>query len=145
MSIRFTIIYVSLGVVFATFVAVLTGPMWGLRLDYEKGQRLQLIQVIIPIFLTYLSTAIAYATIGKPFAEPRGERGRVLRVITAGAFMIFILVMIVATTVYYKSANGTLQYGRLDFDGYSSIMALLMGFLGITTSAVSMSIFSMRR
>jgi hypothetical protein len=144
MSIRFTIVYVSLGVVFVTLVALVAGPMWGLRIDYEKGQRLQLIQVIIPIFLTYLSTAIAYATLGRPFPEPQGERGRLLRLITAGAFIIFVVVMIVATVVYYESANGTLLYGRLDFDGYSTLIALMMGFLGITTSAISMFIFSAR-
>ena len=145
MSIRFTIIYVSLGIVLITLVALMTGPAWGLRLDYEKGQRLQLIQVIIPVFLTYLSTAVTYVTCGNPFPEPRGERGKILRIITLGAFSVFIAVMIVATTMYYQSANGTLRYGQLDFDAYSTVLALMMGFLGVTTSAISIFIFSVKR
>ena len=145
MSIRFTIIYVSLGIVLITLVALMTGPVWGLRLDYEKGQRLQLIQVIIPVFLTYLSTAVTYVTSGKAFPEPRGERGKILRIITLGAFSVFIAVMIAATTMYYKSANGTLRYGQLDFDSYSTVLTLMMGFLGVTTSAISVFIFSAKR
>lgn len=58
MSIRITIIYASLIVVLASFVAFISGPLWGLRLDYEKGQQFQLIQIIIPTFVSYLSTAV---------------------------------------------------------------------------------------
>ena len=89
MSIRFTIIYVSLISIATILVLFLSGPIWGLRLDYEKGQQIQLIQIGIPTFLSYLSAAVTYATAGRDFPEPTGERGRILKVIAVGGLAIF--------------------------------------------------------
>lgn len=142
MSIRFSIIYLSLAVVFITILLFVSGPLWDLRLDYEKGQQMQLIQMTTPLFVSYLSAAVAYAISGKETPEPTGERGKILRVMVIGAFLIFIVGAAVGTTMYYISANGTLKSGRLEFDRYSALMTLLLSILGATTSAISMYVFA---
>jgi hypothetical protein len=142
MSIRFTIIYASLISVAIILVLFLSGPIWGLRLDYEKGQQIQLIQIGIPTFLSYLSAAVTYATAGRDFPEPTGERGRILKIITVGGLAIFGVGFALATLIFYKSAQGSLPSGRLSFEQYSSVITLIVGLLGATTSAVATYIFA---
>jgi hypothetical protein len=141
MSIRITLIYASLIAVLVIFAAFISGPLWGLRLDYEKGQQLELIRVIAPTFLSYLSSGVIYAMLGRETAEPKGERGKILRSISYGALVIFAVGFVVATAMYYFSANGTLQYGRLDFDTYSTIITMLLGVLAATTAAITAYLF----
>jgi hypothetical protein len=88
MSIRIGLIYSSLAIVFLTFVAFLSGPLWGLRLDYEKGQQFLLIQIIVPTFVSFLSSAGVHATSEKSFPEPRGQKGRILRAIYTSNFFV---------------------------------------------------------
>lgn len=142
MSIRFWTIYGSLVAIALTIAAFLLGPLWGLRLDYEKGQQWQLIQTIVPLFASYVSAAVVYATTGKPTSEPRGQRGKILRVTAIGSSLLFVAGMLIATTMYYFSANGTLQHGQLDFDRYSTVITFLLGLLGATTSGITATIFS---
>src|SRR4051812_10800697 len=101
MSLRFLIIYASLTIALVTIVAFVSGPVWGLPLDYAKGQQIQLIQIALPTFLSYLSMAVAYATVGNVFPEPGGERGRILRVVCLGGLIVFIAGFAVATTIFY--------------------------------------------
>ncbi len=145
MSIRFFIIYASLGIVLTMIVAILSGPFWGLRLDYEKGQQLQLIQIAIPTFLSYLTSAVAYASVGNVFSEPKGERGRILRIISIGGILIFIAGFLLSTALYYVSANGELHFGQLSFEQYTNLITLLLGVLGVTTSAVTTFIFAAKK
>ncbi|EJN13120.1 hypothetical protein PMI42_03511 [Bradyrhizobium sp. YR681] len=145
MSVRFTIIYASLFFVLLILVAFLTGPLWGLRLDYEKGQQMQLIQLCLPVFLSYLAAAVSYATVGKTLPEPTGERGKILRLVTLGGFTIFLVGVTVSTLMYFATANGWLKNGGLDFEKYSLTLTLLLGFLGSTTSTVSTFIFSAKQ
>lgn len=145
MSIRFAIIYVSVAVVFCAIVAFLSGPLWGLRLDYEKGQQIQLLQILLPTFLSYLGAAVTYATVGSEFSEPIGERGRILRIITLAGVSFFLIGTILSTSVYYLSANGTLTYGRLEFNQYAAILTMLIGILSVTTSIISTYIFAARK
>jgi hypothetical protein len=142
MSIRFTIIYASFAFVLLVLLAFLTGPLWGLRLDYEKGQQMQLIQLCVPVFLSYLASAVAYARGDSSLPEPKGERGQILKVLTVGGLGVFLIGMIVSTTIYFLTANGSLKQGGLDFARYSLTITLLLGILGATTSAVSIYVFS---
>jgi hypothetical protein len=142
MSLRFTIIYLSLISISTILVLYLSGPLWGLRLDYEKGQQIQLIQIGIPTFLSYLSAAVTYATAGRDFPEPIGERGRILKTITVGGIIVFAIGFALATVVFYKSAEGSLPLGQLSFEQYTSLMTILIGLLGATTSAVAIYIFA---
>src|SRR5450759_1767006 len=137
MSVRIALTYASLVIVLCTFVAFISGPLWGLRLDYEKGQQLQLIQIIIPTFLSFLLSAVIHATSGGAFPEPRGQKGKILSAITIGSLAIFSIGTVVATVVYYFSANGAIEYGRLDFDKYSFTITLLLGVLAATMSGIS--------
>lgn len=145
MSVRIVVIYSSLIVVLASFVVFISGPIWGLRLDYEKGQQLQLIQIITPTFVSYLSTAVVYAAFSKAIPEPQGQRGQILRIVSVGVLCIFAAGIVVATAMYYFSANGALQYGRLNFERYSMIITMLLGLLAATTSAVAAFLFSVAR
>ena len=107
MSMRFFIIYASFSIVLAVIVAFVSGPLWGLPLDYEKGQHLQLIQIAIPPFVAYLTAAIAYAKSRNSFPEPRGERGRILRIVCLGGIVIFALGFAIATYVFYETGNAS--------------------------------------
>jgi hypothetical protein len=142
MSIRFTIIYASLISVAVILIVYLSGPIWGLRLDYEKGQQIQLIQIGLPTFLSYLSAAVTYATAGRDFPEPTGERGRILRIVTIGGLVIFGIAFALATAIFYKSAEGRLTSSNLSFEQYSAVITLILGLLGATTSAVATFIFA---
>ncbi|MGB9367484.1 MAG: hypothetical protein WCE79_15865 [Xanthobacteraceae bacterium] len=135
----------SVAVVFCAIVAFLSGPLWGLRLDYEKGQQIQLLQILLPTFLSYLGAAVTYATVGSEFSEPIGERGRILRIITLAGVSFFLIGTILSTSVYYLSANGTLTYGRLEFNQYAAILTMLIGILSVTTSIISTYIFAARK
>jgi hypothetical protein len=64
MSIRLFIVYFSLIMLGAVILAFWLGPEWGLRLDYEKGQHLQIIEIVAPVFVAYLSSAVTYALYG---------------------------------------------------------------------------------
>jgi len=141
MSIRFLIIYTSLFVVMALIVLFVAAPLWDLRLDTEKGEQIQLIQIGIPIFISYLSSAVTYATVGKEFPEPQGERGRILRTVTFGSFAIFIVGFSVSTVMFYKTGHGTLP-NALDYRQYTNVITILLGLLAGTTSAVSTYIFA---
>jgi uncharacterized membrane protein len=123
-------------------IAFITGPLWGLQLDYPKNQHVQLIQIAIPTFLSYLTAAVAYATTGRQFAEPGGERGKILRVVSFAGLLIFMMGFIAATSMYYFSANGMLTFGQMQFEQYSNIVTLLIGILSVTTTAVSAFIYS---
>jgi hypothetical protein len=142
MSIRFTIIYASLISLAVILILFLSGPIWGLRLDYEKGQQIQLIQIAIPTFLSYLSAAVTYATTGRDFPEPVGERGHILRIVTIGGLAIFTIGFGLATAIYYESSAGRLPSGRLSFEQYSGVITLMIGLLGATTSAVATFTFA---
>jgi len=142
MSIRFSIIYFSLFLILSAVVAFVTGPIWGFRLDYEKGEQIQLIQIIIPTFLAYLSAAITYATSRKTFREPGGERGRILRVITFGSILIFVFGVVAATVLFHLSGSGAIENGSISFSQYSSIISVLLGILAATTTAISTYVFS---
>lgn len=134
-----------MAILFMVILAFLLGPLWGLRLDYEKGQQFQLIQMITPLFISYISTAVTYATLGRSFPEPRGQRGRILRAVTFGSFALFMIGMIAATGMYYVSARGYLLYGHLDFDHYNAAVTGLLAFLAAVTSAISTFIFAVER
>jgi hypothetical protein len=114
-------------------------------LDYAKGQQIQLIQIALPTFLSYLSMAVAYATVGNVFPEPKGERGRILRVICLGGLIIFVVGFSVATIIFYLSGTGQLRSGGLTFAQYSNVITIIMGVLGVTTSAVTTFIFAARK
>ena len=122
----------------ALFIAA---PLWDLRLDTEKGEQIQLIQIGIPIFVSYLSNAVTYATVGKDFPEPQGERGRILRTVTFGCFAIFIVGFAISTLMFYKTGHGTLP-NALDYRQYTNVITILLGLLAGTTSAVSTFIFA---
>jgi hypothetical protein len=141
MSIRFAIIYTSLLLVLALIVLFLSAPLWGLRLDTEKGQQIQLIQIGIPIFLSYLANAVTYATTRATLPEPTGESGKILRAITVGGFGIFIVGFLVSTLMFYETANGSLP-NALGFPQYTNVITILLGVLAVTTSAVSAFVFS---
>jgi MFS family permease len=143
-SIRFAIIYTSVFLVLALLVLFLAAPLWGLRLDTERGQQIQLIQIGIPIFLSYLASAVTYATVRAEFPEPTGERGKILRTITLGGFAIFVLGFIVSTLMFYQTANGTLP-NALNFQQYTNVITILLGVLGVTTSAVSTFVFAAKQ
>jgi hypothetical protein len=53
--------------------------------------------------------------------------------------------MIVATGMFYLSANGTLHYGRLDFDKYSYTITALLGILAAATSGITSFVFGIKR
>jgi hypothetical protein len=144
-SIRFFIIYVGLISVISIIVVFITGPVWGLRLDYERGQHIQLLQIATPTFLSYLSAAVAYASVGASFPEPRGERGQILRTVAVGGAAIFGIGFIVCTTVYYLSARGQLPNSALKFDQYTNLVTMLLGVLGATTSAVATFVFAAKK
>jgi hypothetical protein len=145
MSLRFSIIYTSAIIVVITMAAFISGPLWGLRLDYEKGQQIQLLQIVTPTFISYLGAAVTYATVGSEFPEPGGERGKILRIVTLSGFVIFVVGFLISTTIYYLSANGTLKLGHMEYAQYSSILTLLLGTLSVTTSVVSTYIFAARK
>lgn len=143
MSIRFFVIYSSLVVLLIVISVFITGKLWGLPLDYDKGEHIQIIQIAIPPFLTYLSSAVAYATAGNVFPEPRGERGHILRAITVGGTSIFAVGFIMATVVFYTSGRGISTNG-LSYEQYSNVVTILLAILGATTSAVTAFIFAAR-
>ncbi len=142
MSIRFTILYASLALVGMILVLYVSGPLWGLHLDYEKGQQIQLIQIATPTFLSYLSAAVTYATAGRDFPEPVGERGRILKTITIAGFAIFTIGFGLSTTIFFMSAAGRLSFGQLSFEQYTNLITLMIGLLGGTTSAVATYVFA---
>lgn len=145
MSLRFIVVHSSLAIVLAVLTVFASGPLWGLVLDYPRGQQIQLIQLVLPTFLSYLSSAVTYATVGAEFSEPEGERGKLLRTVCIGGLIIFVVAFFVSTLVYYLSANGTLQAGRLDFARYTNIITLLLSVLAVTTSAVTAVIFAAKK
>jgi hypothetical protein len=134
-----------LSIVLIVIVAFISGPLWGLKLDYEKGQQMQLIQIALPTFLSYLSSAVAYASVGNIFPEPDGERGRILRLICLGGLSIFFVGFTLSTVMFYMSADGTLKQGRLEYGQYTNLITMLLGILGVTTSAVTTFIFAARK
>lgn len=141
MSIRFFLIYASFATVVVILTTFLTGPFWGLPLDYEKGQHLQLIQIVLPPFIAYLTAAVAFAKAGVSFAEPKGERGQMLRALCLGGLVVFAMCFALATYVFYATGRGLLASG-LSYGQYSAIITLILAVLGATTSAVSAIVFS---
>jgi hypothetical protein len=145
MRLRYLLIYASLIIIFLSLIGFMTGPIWGLRLDYEKGQQLQVIQIIIPTFLSYLAAAVVYVTKGASFVEPRGERGRILTIITIGVLAIFASGMITSIALYYFYANGTLRTSYFTFERLCQVMSILLGIMAATTTAVSTYLFTAKQ
>jgi hypothetical protein len=141
MSIRFLLIYISLFMVIALIALFIAAPLWGLPLDTEKGEQIQLIQISIPIFVSYLSSAVTYATVGINFPEPTGERGKILRTVTCGSFTIFSVGLIISTMMFYETGHGILP-NALDFRQYTNVITILLGLLAATTSVVSTCVFA---
>jgi hypothetical protein len=141
LSIRFTIIYASLIIVGGLLVLFLMSPVIGLPLDTEKGQHIQVMQIAIPTFISYLSAAVTYATVRTAFPEPSGERGKILRTIVTGSLTVFIVGFSIATIIFAEAGNGRIPNG-LNFQQYTVIITLLLGILGATTSSVSTFIFA---
>ncbi len=141
MSIRFTIIYASLIIVGCLLVLFLIGPAIGLPFDAEKGQQIQVMQIAIPTFVSYLSAAVTYATVRTAFPEPAGEQGKILRTIVVGSLTVFIVGFSVATFIFAEAGNGRIPNG-LSYQQYTVIITLLLGILGATTSSVSAFIFA---
>lgn len=142
MSVRFFLIYASLLSVFLTICLFLLSPLFGLGLDHEKGEHLQVIQIIIPTFLGYLTAAVTYATSKASFREPRGEKGRILQIVTVGSVLVFFFGVLLATVVFGLSSQEGSTLPGVSFSQYSSIVSILLGILSATTSAVSAFIFS---
>jgi hypothetical protein len=88
---------------------------------------------------------VAYAIAGNVFPEPRGERGRILRIVSFGGLAVFALGFTTATVMYYLSANGTVTYGRLGYDQYTNIVTMILGILALTTSGVTTYIFAAKK
>jgi hypothetical protein len=145
MQLRDLIVYTSLVAVFVAVIGFLTGPLWGLRLDYEKGQQIQLIQMTIPTFLSYVALAVVYATKGKSLPEPRGQRQRILYVVTIGALIIFIAGMIASTALYYFYANGTFRASHFNFEKYTLMISLLLSVLAVTITTISTHLFDVKQ
>lgn len=144
MSIRFFLIYASFATVLFILATFLTGPFWGLPLDYEKGQHLQLVQIALPPFIAYLTAAVAFARAGISLAEPKGERGRMLRLLCQGGLVVFVLGFALATCLFYATGRGLIVSG-LNYGQYSTVITLILAVLGATTSAVSAIVFSVGR
>jgi hypothetical protein len=122
-------------------VLFLISPVIGLPIDTEKGQQIQLIQIAIPTFISYLSAAVTYATVRAEFPEPTGERGKILRTIVVGSLAIFIIGFAVATIIFAEAGKGKIPNG-LNYQQYTIVITFLLGILGATTSAVSAFVFA---
>jgi hypothetical protein len=120
----------------------LSGPLWNLPLDYQKGQQLQLLQIAAPTFLSYLASAATYAISGQTFPEPEGERGAILRRIAAGGIALFLAGFVLATAVFFISGSGRMAVEVIDFKTYSNLITLLVGLLSVTTTAVASFVFA---
>ena len=141
MSIRFTLIYASLFIVGLLIIVFLIGPFLDLPFDTEKGEHIQVMQIAIPTFISYLSAAVTYATVRTEFPEPVGERGKILRTITVGSLAIFMFGFAVATTIFYFSGRG-IRPNSMSYQQYTIVITFLLGILGATTSAISVYVFA---
>lgn len=141
MSVRFIIIYGSMLCMLVSVSIFISGPFWGLGLDYQKGEHVHLLQIIAPVFISYLSAAVVYATSSKKIREPRGEKGRILRVISIFSISLFLVGLFLSTVLFYYSSLGRLQGVALSFSQYTNIITLLLSLLAGTTTTVVTFIF----
>ena len=137
------IVYWSLGLIAFYGVFFLLAPV--LRYPLDFSQSAQLIQIIFPVFLGYLATAIVFAFEGRAV---KARAPDLLAPLTKGPFLVSCGLS-VALFVAFWFSNSTDSPVRpttpMLFEVFSSLFAAIMGIYTATTSALVAYLFGAER
>ncbi len=141
---RIWIVYASLGILAAAFAFFIVAPaVLGFPLDGNAGEVTRVLQIVVPVFLAYLSAATAFL-----FSPPQqdvalaAERQKLLRVLTRGPVFVAGGGIVLVTGVFWFSnrSGGDVATG-MSLDSYCWFLTALVGLLAATTGITVGSIF----
>jgi hypothetical protein len=116
-----------------------------LRYPLEFSQSAQLIQVIFPVFLGYLATAIVFAFEGKD-VETRAPD--LLASLTKGPFLVSLILSVTLFVAFWFSNSPDSPVRPTTpmlFEIFSSLFAAIIGIYTATTSALVAYLFGTER
>jgi hypothetical protein len=142
---RIWIVKWSLAVIAAYGAALLIAP--ALRYPLEPSQSIQLLQMLLPIFLGYLASAIVFVFEGQRRADPTGQP-ELLGLLARGPFLVTIILSIALFGAFW-AANSTDVKGerlmRFSYDTLTSGFAAIMGIHTFVTSALVAYLFGQEK
>ena len=137
------IVHWSLGLIALYGVFFLLALVLHYPLVFEQSA--QMLQIIFPIFLGYLATAIVFAFEGR---EVETRAPDLLGPLTKGPFLVSLLLSI-ALFVAFWVADSTHSSAQpttpMTFDVFSSLFAAIVGIHTATTSALVAYLFGAER
>ncbi|MBY3074814.1 hypothetical protein HFO71_31380 [Rhizobium laguerreae] len=135
----------SFGLMTVYGAVFIVGP--ALRYPLAFDQSIQLLQIVFPLFLGYLSTAIVFMFEGTD-APPAIATPELLGLLTKGPFVaasIMSLALFVAFWIANSTDSGSALSDSMSFETFSSIFSLVIGIYTATTSALVAYLFKKER
>jgi hypothetical protein len=129
----------SLGLITFYGVFFLLSPF--LRYPLEFDQSAQLAQIIFPLFLGYLATAVVFAFEGH---EVETVAPYLLASLTKGPFLVSLVLSLVLFVVFWLANSTDSPVGRaniMEFPTFSALFAAIIGIHTATTSALVAYLF----
>lgn len=137
------IVHWSLGLIALYGVFFLLAPVFHYPLGFDQSA--QMLQIIFPIFLGYLATAIVFAFEGRD-VETRAPD--LLGPLTRGPFFVSLVLSVALFFAFWvaDSTHSSAQAATpMKFDVFSSLFAAIVGIHTATTSALVADLFGAER
>lgn len=137
---RLWLIVADLAITGCIIVFFLVAPVFGYPLTYEESY--QVMQIVFPVFVGYLATAVAFVV--RPAAEQTltPERAKVLRLLLRGPLIIFVVGVVIVWIVFGISNS---RYGApgagMTLKVFSNLHTGLLSILAATTGGLIAFLF----
>lgn len=139
------IIMTSLGLLGFTLLFFILSPYLGYPLEFKQAMRLM--QIIFPIFLGYLGSAVTFV-FGQTDSEEiyiSNHRAELLRYLTIGPSFVFIFALIASLTAFGLSNSGVATPGGgISVDDLASLITILLGIMSATVGAIVVYLFNIK-
>jgi hypothetical protein len=102
-SARIAIIVYSLSITGVLFVFFVLSQAFGIRFDYEQGEQLRLVDIVVPVFFGYLGAASHFVFNANRGREVSSDNTLMLRILVHGPFILFIVFTVALMTAFQLS------------------------------------------
>ena len=130
--------FVMLGISGIFFISA---PVFHFPLKYS--QAIQLLQMIFPLFLGYLSAAVVFIFDGVTAQENLPLKG-IFPVLVRGPFLLASALLVIATIAFGYSnwiGSGKIDLNGMPFDVFANLIALILGIHTSITNALVAYLF----
>jgi hypothetical protein len=142
---RKAIIIYSLIITGGLIIFLIMAQPLGMQFDFGQNQNLRLIDVVLPTFIGYLTSAAHFLFNDQRGRDIRVQNEDLLKIMIHGPFIIFAVAVICLFYAHQWSnqvqPSADPRIDHMDFGTLSRYLSILLGLLAATVTIISANLF----